>query len=138
LERGDDLADVLAGDRHLFLVGGELAERGRDANQCHRSPPRAARYAARDVSFLYSSSNALSEAAITGGPPIAASSGSVVLRPLPVIATTTHASLRIRPSSISFCAAASVTPPAVSVKMPSLSARSRIAATISSSVALAA
>ena len=62
----------------------------------------------------------------------------MVLRPLPVMQTTTGSSRPMRPSATSFRVAARVTPPAVSAKIPSVRARSSIASTISSSVACAA
>ena len=66
-------------------------------------------------------------------------SGSCVFIPLPVMQMTTGpSSLPIWPPAISLSAAPSVTPPAVSVKIPSVSASSRMAATISSSFGLAA
>src|SRR6185369_13725663 len=60
--------------------------------------------------------------------------GSSVLSPLPVMQTTVVSSGLMAPDRINLIAAASVTPPAVSVKIPSVSASVRIAATISSSV----
>src|SRR5713101_4517142 len=58
---------------------------------------------------------------------------SVVLRPLPVMQTTVVSSGKMRPSRMSFSVTPAVTPPAVSVKIPSVSARSLMAATISGS-----
>ena len=49
--------------------------------------------------------------------------------------STIDSSRGMTPRSISFLAAATVTPPAVSVKMPSVRASSSIPSTISSSVA---
>src|SRR5438132_6420383 len=58
---------------------------------------------------------------------------SVVFKPLPVIETTVVSCGWMRPWAISFCVTPVVTPPAVSVKMPSVSARSLMATTISGS-----
>src|SRR5437867_4520722 len=60
---------------------------------------------------------------------------SGVFRPLPVMDSTIDSSRGMTPRSMSFLAAATVTPPAVSVKMPSVRARSSIPSMISSSVA---
>ena len=62
-----------------------------------------------------------------------AAMASVVFSPLPVIETTVVSSGWMRPSRISFWVTPAVTPPAVSVKMPSVSATSLMAATISGS-----
>ena len=62
--------------------------------------------------------------------------GSVVLRPLPVTQATMLSSLGMRPESISFLSTAMVTPPAVSVKMPSVRARSLMPSMISWSDAM--
>src|SRR6266851_4424332 len=69
-------------------------------------------------------------ASVTGN---SAAMASVVLRPLPVMQTTVVSSGLIRFWAMSFCVTPAVTPPAVSVKMPSVSARSLMAATISGS-----
>ena len=69
-------------------------------------------------------------ASVTGN---SAAMASVVFRPLPVMETTVVSPDRMRPSRISFWVTPAVTPPAVSVKMPSVSARSLMAATISGS-----
>src|SRR5437879_3741668 len=59
---------------------------------------------------------------------------SGVLRPLPLMQMTIDSVRWITPASMSFLAAARVTPPAVSVKMPSVRASNSIPSTISSSV----
>src|SRR3989449_4943321 len=61
-------------------------------------------------------------------------SASGVLRPLPVMQMTIDSVLWMTPVSMSFRVAATVTPPAVSVKMPSVRASKSIPSTISSSV----
>src|SRR5260370_725670 len=58
---------------------------------------------------------------------------SVVFKPLPVMQTTVVSSGLMRFCAISFFATPAVTPPAVSVKMPSVSASSLMAFTISGS-----
>ena len=58
---------------------------------------------------------------------------SVVFSPLPVMHTTVVSSGAMRPWSINFFVTPAVTPPAVSAKIPSVSARSLMAATISGS-----
>src|SRR4029079_4891780 len=58
---------------------------------------------------------------------------SNVLSPSPVLSTTVSASGSRRPSASSFFSVATVTPPAVSAKMPSVCASSWIPSTISSS-----
>src|SRR5439155_23763186 len=65
--------------------------------------------------------------------PFAEVSTSAVFNPCPVTYATTTSSPFHRPARASFASTPIVTPPAVSVKMPSVRARSRIASTISSS-----
>ena len=60
-----------------------------------------------------------------------AAMASVVFRPLPVMHTTVVSSDRMRPCAMSFCVTPVVTPPAVSAKMPSVSASRLMASTIS-------
>src|SRR4029077_539623 len=62
-------------------------------------------------------------------------SESGVFRPLPVTQITIDSSRGMTPRSINFLVAATVTPPAVSVKIPSVRAGRSIPSTISSSVA---
>src|SRR5438094_6972 len=62
-----------------------------------------------------------------------AAMASVVFRPLPVMQTTVVSSGLMRPCAISFWVTPAVTPPAVSVKIPSVSASSLMATTISGS-----
>src|ERR1700724_540189 len=59
---------------------------------------------------------------------------SSVLRPSPVITSTTRSSGSMSPRSASFARTAVVTPPAVSVKMPVVCASSEMPARISSSL----
>lgn len=66
--------------------------------------------------------------------PILSSTASSVLSPSPVMSRTVSASGSILPASMSFLAVATVTPPAVSAKMPSVRASSRMPSTTSSSV----
>src|SRR5205085_767105 len=61
---------------------------------------------------------------------------SSVFRPSPVITSTTRSSGSMSPRCASFASTAVVTPPAVSVKMPVVSASSEIPARISSSLTL--
>ncbi len=76
--------------------------------------------------------------AIGVGSGSAATSGSCVFKPLPVMHKTVGSSFGMRPSAMSRFAVATVTPPAVSVKTPSVDARSLIASMISSSLTAAA
>ena len=71
---------------------------------------------------------------MTRGSPTFPASASWVLRPWPVMQSTALSFLGILPVAMSFLAQATVTPPAVSAKMPVVSARSLIPSTISSSV----
>src|SRR5262249_40060898 len=108
----------------LLLAGGELAERCGDTDGCH------------DHSLI--ASNSLSLAAMACGRASTGTSGSGVFSPWPVMHRATLSPAPILPSRTRARAAATVTPPAVSVKMPSVSASRRMPATISSSVAAAA
>src|SRR5712664_2013072 len=78
-------------------------------------------------------SNASRRGAIASVAGNSAAMASVVFRPLPVMQTTVVSSGLMRFWAMSFCVTPAVTPPAVSVKMPSVSARSLMAATISGS-----
>src|SRR5262249_11494609 len=127
LEGGDHLGDGVTNRRDLFLVLGQLAQRGRNANGCHGH-----------ASLLARASNSLSDGPIRVGGSSREARGSVVLRPLPVTETTIDSVRGSFSSSSRRSAAASVTPPAVSAKMPSVWAKRRIAATISSSETAAA
>ena len=71
---------------------------------------------------------------MTRGSPTLPMMASWVLRPWPVMQRTAPSSLGILPLSMSFLAQATVTPPAVSAKMPAYSASSLMPSTISSSV----
>src|SRR5262249_52710190 len=124
LEVLQDLGDGAAGGRHFLLAVRELAQRGGNSNGSHLH------------SFWINASKSPSRAPMTGGG--SRSSGSVVFKPWPVSDTTIAPSRPMRPSARRRFVAASVTPPAVSVKMPSVSARRRIAATISGSSGAAA
>ena len=72
------------------------------------------------------------------GSPILPATASWVLRPFPVTQMTSDSFRPIFPAWASFRATATVTPPAVSVKIPSVRANSLIASTISSSVTASA
>ena len=80
------------------------------------------------------SSNSRRLGLITRGSPHLPTIASCVLRPWPVMQRTALSSRGILPVSISFFAQATVTPPAVSAKMPSHSASRRMPSTTSSSV----
>src|SRR5262245_42767687 len=75
---------------------------------------------------------------ITGGAGRCPGTASSALRPWPVRTSTTSSPRSMRPCSISLRAAATTTPPAGSVKTPSVRASSAIASTISASVASSA
>ena len=72
----------------------------------------------------------------TGCSPISVAhkAGLDFFKPLPVIQRTAESFRGILPDAMSFCATPTVTPPAVSAKMPSVSANSLMASRISSSV----
>src|SRR5665213_2012989 len=111
-------------------------ERGRQSHlDAHRAPPassnsssstqpsKARMYASNAASFGFTGTDSSNRP----------SSASVVFKPFPVMQTTVVSSEEIRPCAYSRAVTAVVTPPAVSVKMPSVSASSCIPATISTS-----
>ena len=69
------------------------------------------------------------------GSPHLPMTASCVFRPCPVMQSTADSFAGILPLAISFFAQATVTPPAVSAKMPSVSASKRMPSMISSSEA---
>ena len=75
-------------------------------------------------------------ATVTVGPHSAATA-SRVFKPLPVIKATTRSFGLMVPARASLASTATVTPPAVSAKMPSVRASRRMPSTISSSVTAA-
>ena len=75
---------------------------------------------------------------MTRGAPQCAATASAVFSPWPVMQRTTLSSGPILPLSTSFFAQATVTPPAVSAKIPSVSASSLMPSMISSSEASSA
>src|SRR5205814_668703 len=125
LQLGDQLADGAAGGGDLLLALGQLAERGGDAD-------------GGDGCSSIRCSNALNVGGMLGPASASPSSASWVLSPLPVMQTTVGSPRPMRPSATRRRHAATVTPPAVSVKMPSVAASSRIASRISSSLTAAA
>ena len=123
-----------AGD-DLFLALRELAERRRNADGGHGGVSFSSSVVLSDAV----SSKSDSRGPISCGSGSLPTSGSCVFMPLPVTQMTTGpSSLPMCPLSIRRIAAPSVTPPAVSVKIPSVSASRLIAATISSSLGFAA
>src|SRR5262249_36314854 len=110
---------------HLLQSGGELAQRGGDAYGRHGR-------------LLLKASNSDRRAAMIGGRRRTGTSGAGGLSPWPGMHTAMLSPGSMRPSARRRRVAARVTPPAVSVKMPSVSASRRIASTISSSEAAAA
>jgi len=115
----------------------------------HRRAPRAPRLALRPVAVTtghrdraqrlrHSRPRAALTASVLGATvafgPTFSCTASRVFKPSPVISRTVSASGSILPFSMSFLAVATVTPPAVSAKMPSVRASSRMPSTTSSSV----
>lgn len=90
-----------------------------------RSQPRRPARASRTAALLAGT--------VAVGPTCPATASSV-LRPSPVISSTVSASGSSRPDSMSFFVVATVTPPAVSAKTPSVRASSRMPSTISASL----
>src|SRR4051812_2146883 len=134
LEARDEGPDGRAAGGDLFLPLGQLAERRRNANGGHGGISFGSSY----VRF-HISSKSDSRGPIRFGSGNFPTSGSCVFMPFPVTQMTTGpSSLPICPLSIRRIAAPSVTPPAVSAKIPSVSASRLIALTISSSLGFAA
>src|SRR5581483_10826881 len=130
----DEVGDGVAPGLDLGAALGDRAERGGNADQHrHQRPSWAC-----DLRLASASSNAASVGRIVVRMPTRPCSGSGVLRPFPVTQITTDSSRPMTPRSTSFLVAATVTPPAVSAKMPSVRARSSMASTISASEASAA
>src|SRR5438132_1548460 len=110
------------GDADAVETGAQIAGAGRYANaRGHDSAP------------LTSARTSATRGAMTGAARNTGATASIVFRPFPVMHSTTSSSAENRPSPASARAAATVTPPAVSVKIPTASASSRIPATNSAS-----
>src|SRR4029079_2126033 len=123
-DRVEDLADGRAGDLHLALAVGRGAELGRDLHgDWHQAATSC------DSNSLSKLSRSGSISCIRKVSRVA----SKVFSPSPVRYTTTRSPAAISPRSASLRKTPTVTPPAVSVKIPVVSASRRIPSRISSS-----
>src|SRR5713101_1763358 len=141
LQPGELALQVLHETLHRVALGLDLgvalrerAERGRDPYE-HRHARSS--YTAWDLRSASARSKADSDGLMFTWTSRRSLSASGVLRPLPVMQMTIDSVLWMTPVSMSFRVAATVTPPAVSVKMPSVRASKSIPSTISSSVTCA-
>src|SRR5579875_879988 len=122
IEGGDDLAQRAVRRGHLGRAAGVGAQDGGNADEHGHgiaSPKRSV--------------NASSVGLMGAGTSVAAVITSSVFSPSPELMTTVSASGSSRPCASSLRSTPRVTPPAVSPKMPSVAASSRIESTISSS-----
>src|SRR5437870_6841505 len=141
LQPGELALQVLHETLHRVALGLDLgvalrerAERGRDSYE-HRHARSS--YTAWDLRSASARSKADSDGLMFTWASRRPWSASGVLRPLPVMQMTIDSVLWMTPVSMSFRVAATVTPPAVSVKMPSVRASTSIPSTISSSATCA-
>src|SRR4051812_37411019 len=126
VERLEHGADGAALDRHRRRAAGRAAQlRGELDGDGHQT--------CAPLSTAVSKASKRGSISCASNVPRTASS---VLRPSPVMTSTTVSSRPMSPRSASLASVAVVTPPAVSVKMPVVSASSRMPARISSSVTL--
>src|SRR5687768_3115594 len=120
----EGLADGRPLDLHLRLAAGRGAQLGRDLDgHCHVA-----------TASRLSSASKLATAGSISLMRKVSRVASRVFSPSPVITATTRSPAGSRPSRASLARTPIVTPPAVSVKIPVVSARSRMPARISSSV----
>src|SRR5437667_7310046 len=141
LQPGELALQVLHETLHRVALGLDLgvalrerAERGRDSYE-HRHARSS--YTAWDLRSASARSKADSDGLMFTWASRRPWSASGVLMPLPVMQMTIDSVLWMTPVSMSFRVAATVTPPAVSVKMPSVRASTSIPSTISSSATCA-
>src|SRR5436309_2719700 len=130
LQLRDGGADVPGGDFDNFLIVGQLSQGRRNSYfGCHNQMLTVVLLSASS-----SASNSRKLGRISRMRPAWPVTASSVFSPLPVMQSTAASLAEIFPEAISFLATPTVTPPAVSAKMPSVSASSLIASRISSSV----
>src|SRR5687767_6270177 len=128
LEVGDHVVYRVAGGSHLGIALGGLAEWRRDSDRRHVASPFQL---VCDFRFASAWSNADSDGLIATCADSFSYRASGVLSPLPVMQITMDSLRGMTPLSMSFLVVATVTPPAVSVKMPSVRASSSIPSMIS-------
>src|SRR4051794_30835436 len=119
-------------DLELALAAGRRSELGRDLDRDAHRPEiyRAPVAATSGASTFASKESSVGSISLMEKP---SRTASRVFKPSPVIQTTTRSSGSMSPRSASLASTATVTPPAVSVKMPVVSASRRMPARISAS-----
>src|SRR2546422_3326571 len=138
-EPGELAFQVVHHLRDRLPLGADLGVALRDgaewSRDTHSHRHRGSSWVPCDLSSASARSNAESVGRIFTWVSSRSYSASGGLSPLPVMQMTIDSSRGITPCSISFFVVATVTPPAVSVKIPSVRASSSMPSTISASVA---
>src|SRR5207302_3532282 len=125
VERLQHLADRRPLHRHLRRTAGQRPQLRRDAHlDAHERPASSRSMASANASMV--------GLIVAVGFAIGATA-SIVFNPRPVTYATTRSSGRTTPARANLASVAIVTPPAVSAKMPSVRAKSRIPSTTSAS-----